>query len=744
MVEFIKTKKTYILALAVLFVFVSLSETTYSLFLKSDTTDEFNYNTGVLDLKFTSSEQVKLDNVFPMVDSEGSKLKPYLLTLKNVGTIPYLYDLKMVASDNSIDYKYIKYKVDDSLPSSLFSTSNIISKNNIIYPGEEVTFKINIWLDYNTPNSELGKSFDARIVTSGTSTYRTLDNSGVNQPKLDKEIIPVYYDDNTKNWMLADKNNNDTNYMWYNYDDKMWANVVTVKNTNKYIYDITRKHDIRIDKTTYNNGNYVANGDYLDIGLSNNSNDLFSGVFRVKFDGLDNYNYIISNNKISYYYDNQTKRFVIKNGNNVVTSNVVSINENVWYIIGYTYDENKIIFYLNGEFIGSANISLNLNNASSYKLATDMSLTELSKITFGDVLIYTRVLSQNEFNDNYKTSMNIINDGLLAGYSNFIPMTLREYYDSLTNGSIVNIDDVDAFYVWIPRFKYMLWNGMGESGLDSYNAYNNGIDIHFESDKNSSGVITCTDSACFSDINKTVTLSSGDNGKYYTHPAFTKASEELTGFWVGKYEISSSNNTCNDDNLNDCISDTLGIQVKNNNDVWRNNTLSNYYKAVSKIGEKYHIIKNTEWGAVSYLMYSKYGICSNNQCGKIIPNKTYISGKEFNDSTTGNIYGVFDMAGGASEYTMGIINNIDMLVKDIPISNDDYNLYTNTSYILGDATNELLLESGIWNDNTFNNNSDGNIIIRGGNITNNLVGIFAYDRSNDLPIDYVSTRIVYK
>lgn len=743
MLNFIKTKKTYILALAVLFVFVSLSETTYSLFLKSDTTDEFNYNTGVLDLKFISSEQVKLDNVFPIIDSEGSKLKPYLLTLKNTGNIPYLYDLKMVANDDSIDYKYIKFKVDDGLPNSLASTNNVIASNNIIYPDEEVTFKINIWLDYNTPNSELGKSFNAKIVTSGSSTYKTLDNSGANHPKLNNDMIPVYYNDYNNTWMIADKNNNHKDNMWYNYNDKKWANVITVKNTNKYIYDITRKHDIKIDEITYNNGNYVADGNYLDIGLSNNNN-LFSDVFRVKFDGLDNNNYIISNNKISYYYDNQTKRFVIKNGNNVVSSNTVTINENVWYIIGYTYDGNKILFYLNGEFIGSANISLNLNNASSYKLATDMTLTQLSKLTFGDVLVYNRVLSQNEFNDNYKTSMNIINDGLLVGFSNFIPMTLHEYYGNLSNGSIVNIDDVNAFYVWIPRFKYMLWNGMGDIGIDSYNAYEKGINISFENDKNASGVITCTNNECFSDVNKTINLSNNDNGKYYTHPAFTKANDELTGFWVGKYEISSSNNTCNDDNLNNCISDSFDIQIKDNNSVWRNNSLSNYYKAINKLGENYHIIKNTEWGAITYLMYSNYGICAGNKCNKITPNKTYISGKELNDSTTGNIYGVFDMAGGASEYTMGVIDNINILVKDIPISNDDYNLYTASSYILGDATKELLLEEGIWNNNTFNNNSVGNIIIRGGNTTNNLVGIFAYDRVSDLPIDYISTRIVYK
>ena len=85
MIEFIKTKKTYIVALAVLILFVSLSETTYSLFLKSDTTDEFNYNTGLLDLEFVTDEPIKLENAFPQKDSETINNKIYTLTIKNTG-----------------------------------------------------------------------------------------------------------------------------------------------------------------------------------------------------------------------------------------------------------------------------------------------------------------------------------------------------------------------------------------------------------------------------------------------------------------------------------------------------------------------------------------------------------------------------------------------------------------------------------------------------------------------------------
>ena len=99
MIEFIKTKRNYIITLALLFVFISLSDTTYSLFLKSESTDEFSYNTGLLDLQFVEEEQLSLQNAFPMNDSEAKKLEPYSLTIKNTGSLTYYFNLKMISNE---------------------------------------------------------------------------------------------------------------------------------------------------------------------------------------------------------------------------------------------------------------------------------------------------------------------------------------------------------------------------------------------------------------------------------------------------------------------------------------------------------------------------------------------------------------------------------------------------------------------------------------------------------------------
>ena len=472
MKEFIKTKKTYVVALAVLFVFVSLSGTTYSLFLKSDTTNEFNYNTGLLDLEFVEDEQISLENAFPMSDSEGIKQEPYVLTLKNTGSITYLFDLKMLSNivDNSINPNYIKIKVNDNLPITLSSNDGILESNIVIYPNEEISFKINVWLDKDTPNNELGKKFSAKVSTTGSGIYKTIDASGANHPDSIDGMIPVYYDETLKVWKKADKSNTISEHTWYNYDEKKWANTVIVKNSEKQVFDITGNNNIKVNSLNVNNNNVIIEDNYFDLQKSYVS-DKMTGIFRVKFNDLADNNYIVSNDNISFYYNNVNKTLVFKSDNNSVSSDAVNIEKNKWYIMGYVYDGYNISFYLDGNKISESRINGINNSNSSFKVGTDNSAKAVSKITVGDILMYNRVLTDNEIASNYGMSMNIIKDGLVSGYSSFMPMTINEYYLSSKNGTVINNEDIASMFVWIPRFKYKVWNVLGEDNVDSYDAY---------------------------------------------------------------------------------------------------------------------------------------------------------------------------------------------------------------------------------------------------------------------------------
>ena len=740
MIKFIEAKKNYIMALAIFFVIVSLSGTTYSLFIKSDTTNTFNYNTGILDLQFTEDEQITLESAFPKYDSEGVKQTPYTLTIKNTGSLTYQFDLKMLSSDsdNVIDNKYIKVKVNDELPHTLFATNNVIASNLIIYPGQELTFKIYIWLDIDTPNNELGKKFIARVVSSGSAIYKTLDSSGANRPDLKDNMLPIYYDEVSKSWKKADSSNTNETYRWYDYDKSMWANTVVLNDSNKQIYDLTRNNNLTVDNPKINNGNLIIDENYLDIGLSNYNYDKISTILRLKVNKITNDKiYFISNNKFSYYYDNQTHKFIYTDGYTIVSSSEYTISENTWYIIGYTYDESTVKFYVNGNLISTATIHSTLNDNNTFKVGTDMTNSEISNLTVGDIYIYNTVLEEQSINNNYKTSINVIYDNLIAGYDEFTPMTIKEYYLSKPVGTKINNEDVNSYFVWIPRFKYKLWNATGENNIDTYNAYQIGIDIVFEKDNESSGVIYCENLECYSDELKITKITQNDNGKYYTHPAFKNLDEELSGIWVSKYEVSNNNQT---------------IESKPNNEVWTNNYLSSFYQSIKKIGNNYSMIKNTEWGAITYLSHSKYGVCQNNNCQTITPNTTYISGNNLYDTTTGNIYGVYDMAGSATEFTMSNYtdnpNELSLTnsnFQNTPISNNDYNLYYNNGFVLGDATKELSLESGIWYNSTNNFiNSTNNWLARGGIAKNEFASIYSYNATTDIISEYITTRMIIK
>ena len=190
-------------------------------------------------------------------------------------------------------------------------------------------------------------------------------------------------------------------------------------------------------------------------------------------------------------------------------------------------------------------------------------------------------------------------------------------------GTKIDNNDVLGYFVWVPRFRYKLWNVDSEI-KDSYNAYDEGIDVILENGLNT-------------------TNGEIKNDEYFTHPAF---GDKLRGIWVSKYEISKNN---------DKYKFIPGVES------YRNDTLDNYQNIASTVSESYglgskaesHMINNLEWGATLYLSHSKYGVCAGDGCTGIGTNTTYILGNNRQDTTTRNVYGVYDMAGASGEYVLG-------------------------------------------------------------------------------------------
>ena len=263
-----------------------------------------------------------------------------------------------------------------------------------------------------------------------------------------------------------------------------------------------------------------------------------------------------------------------------------------------------------------------------------------------------------------------------------VSSTNRDAYKSADVGTEIPMKDILTMQVWIPRYKYKVWN-YNADGTKTSNEQQ--IEITWENGTDKTGEISCEDSISGTDgdpseicklksTNATCTDSTCNN-KTYTHLAFTFGNEEITGFWIGKFELTGTiSNITTKPNLRSLRSQKISAFETN---IMKMNSSGNQYGIPTSMDT--HMIKNMEWGAVAYLSHSKYGTCTNGSCKEIgiNNNEDYITGcgatagssesetcNAYNTATgmlasaTGNIYGVYDMSGGAWEYTMGnIVSN---------------------------------------------------------------------------------------
>jgi len=293
--------------------------------------------------------------------------------------------------------------------------------------------------------------------------------------------------------------------------------------------------------------------------------------------------------------------------------------------------------------------------------------------------------------------------------------TNRTYYVESNLGTKINMEDINSMWVWIPRYKYTIFNSDFSEDKEKK------IDVTFESGVNSTGTIVCSNEFTdgLSEVCKDKTNGYISDGvSTYTHPAFTFEGKELEGLWVAKFEAG----TIVEDKVKEEDKEELDEQIhgnQGNNDKKEEEKIDeNIYikpgvNSIKKLtigelatrfrkmelngniygfvgGEKLnddltieddinpldiHMIKNSEWGAVTYLYHSKYGkytnenysgnnreiyYNSNTKTGYSTGSYTKEGGSYFYNvknlgtgaSTTGNIYGVYDMNGGKGEMVM--------------------------------------------------------------------------------------------
>ena len=309
---------------------------------------------------------------------------------------------------------------------------------------------------------------------------------------------------------------------------------------------------------------------------------------------------------------------------------------------------------------------------------------------------------------------------------------LEDNYGPYNDGDTIPEEAIESYFVWIPRYRYKIFDEGNYPTLTSKEQAEQEIEIRFE--------------------DKSFTPSTGSTvGTWLTHPAFTAFDSD--GFWVGKFESGYRGATSTTAQQN--VIDVSKLIVKPNVYSWRGVSVGNAFKTSYEYNRELdsHLMKNTEWGAVAYLSHSKYGninkrvysgnslddgnIRYNNNSGYVtgyssseIPTKgtsaSSVAGSRFesktpgidgtytlnyfnlnsiNSSTTRNYSGIYDMSGGCHEYVMGNIDNtasssgITTVVSDFYTNDlwskyyDKYPTQTSTTIysnrILGDATGEM-------------------------------------------------------
>ena len=237
--------------------------------------------------------------------------------------------------------------------------------------------------------------------------------------------------------------------------------------------------------------------------------------------------------------------------------------------------------------------------------------------------------------------------------------------DVFNEDGTLNESSKYSMLVWIPRYAYQITSQYHQSGSTGGN-----INIVFVDTANQNKEKTKT----YNENYPSYTTGSAMTD-YVVHPAFNYGGKKLPGFWVGKYETSHTGSTTDaSTGTNNTNVTTLTATIRPNVTSWRSINVSNIYTVcteLNKEGNLYglntedtavdpHLMKNTEWGAVAYLSQNTtYGkgteVTINDNSSYITADGNYKTNT--NQSTTGNVTGVYDMSGGAYEYTAAYINN---------------------------------------------------------------------------------------
>ena len=546
------------------------------------------------------------------------------------------------------------------------------------------------------------------------------------------------------------------------------GNVVNMDTTLNYTFDVSGTQNFHVGKNSIASFNFIVNNSsegtiHYEI-YYDTSNDLTNVIIGEVVEDKNTTTTALNTSGNIDKDNRKTIPLVIANNSN----NDIDITIGV--VTGYvgntiTYGTNN---YPNGTKITNTYNSSDITN--SCEAGTSVGDNCIIKIENGKKVTYCPTLTEDLEEDPSGANRPVLAEGMIpitydgnnwikadeyGAYNNWydygnqkwanavmVTSTKRDTYMNANAGTTIPENDILAYYVWIPRYKYKLFNATYASGTSPQV-----IDVVFESGISTTGTVTCTYVP-----NGAETCQNKANGNWYTHPAFTMINAsgnktELKGIWVGKFEVSGSTTA---PRVKPGVSPLGNITVANMYNTGKLFRSTDYITSNGINQSDSHMMKNIEWGAVAYLKQSNYGLGITDIT--INNNSSYYTGggsgssykTNTGQSTSGNITGVYDMSGGAWEYVMGNYNkqaeSSGLNVSGVPAEHIDIYSGNNVSAShLGDATGET---AGWYSDFAYFVYSSYPWFVRGGYYYDgDDAGVFSFDDNTGEGDSFVGFRV---
>lgn len=184
--------KKWLISLGILLSICIFMGISYAYYIKSYSQENSNIvKTKCLNLSITNEKNdIKLDEQYPIPDSEGKKLTPYQFTITNTCEQFISYNVNLEALEGTtMDSNAIKVMVNNEAPANLAtldttqtSINNSVESRTLVTgslgSGDSIDYAIRLWMDYgdSADLSSMNKVFNSKVVVTATiGTYKPSD-----------------------------------------------------------------------------------------------------------------------------------------------------------------------------------------------------------------------------------------------------------------------------------------------------------------------------------------------------------------------------------------------------------------------------------------------------------------------------------------------------------------------------------------------------------------------------------------